>query len=61
MRWTSIFFRNAREPQNENKVPFKAMLPLKLRDRVSSKNQKVTGMFLYKKIKFIIIKLLLFL
>ncbi|XP_029670013.1 coiled-coil-helix-coiled-coil-helix domain-containing protein 1 [Formica exsecta] len=42
MRWTSIFFRNAREPQNENKVPFKAMLPLKLRDRVSSKNQKVT-------------------
>lgn len=49
MRWTSIFFRNAREPQNENKVPFKAMLPLKLRDRVSSKNQKVTGMFLYKK------------
>ncbi|KAL6425337.1 hypothetical protein ACFW04_009503 [Cataglyphis niger] len=42
MRWTSIFFRNAREPQNEKKVPFKAILPLKLRNHVSSKNQKET-------------------
>ncbi|CAL1674790.1 unnamed protein product [Lasius platythorax] len=42
MRLTSIFCRNARAPQNENKVPFKAILPLKLRDRVSSKNQKAT-------------------
>ncbi|GAB1861878.1 Coiled-coil-helix-coiled-coil-helix domain-containing protein 1 isoform X2 [Camponotus japonicus] len=41
MKLTSIFFRTARAPQNENKVPFKAMLPLKLRDRVSSKNQSV--------------------
>lgn len=48
MRLTSIFCRNARTPQNEKKVPFKAILPLKLKDRVSSKNQKVTGMFLYK-------------
>ncbi|XP_029170528.1 coiled-coil-helix-coiled-coil-helix domain-containing protein 1 [Nylanderia fulva] len=42
MRLTSIFCRNARAPQNENKVPFKAMLPLKLKNHVSSKNQKVT-------------------
>ncbi|XP_011161084.2 coiled-coil-helix-coiled-coil-helix domain-containing protein 1 [Solenopsis invicta] len=39
MRFTSILFRNARQPQNENKVPFKAVLPLKLRDFVSSKRQ----------------------
>lgn len=49
MKLTSIFFRTARAPQNENKVPFKAMLPLKLRDRVSSKNQSVAGLFLHKK------------
>lgn len=42
MRLTSIFCRNARAPQSENKVPFKAILPLKLKDRVSSKNQKIT-------------------
>ncbi|XP_011690405.1 PREDICTED: uncharacterized protein LOC105451569 isoform X1 [Wasmannia auropunctata] len=40
MKLTSILFRNARQPQNENKVPFKAILPLKLRDFVSSKGQK---------------------
>lgn len=45
MKLTSIFFRNARKPQNENKVPFKAILPLKLRDFVSSKNLKATGIF----------------
>lgn len=42
MKLTSIFFRNGRQPQNENKVPFKALLPLKLRDFVSSKNVKTT-------------------
>ncbi|XP_072755437.1 uncharacterized protein [Anoplolepis gracilipes] len=42
MRLTSIFFRHPRAPPNESKVPFKAILPLKLRDRVSSKNQKET-------------------
>lgn len=47
MKLTSIFFRNARAAQNEDKIPFKAMLPLKLRDHVSSKNQSVAGMFLY--------------
>lgn len=47
MRLTSIFFRNARQPQNENKVPFKALLPLKLKERVTSKSQKATGMFLH--------------
>lgn len=47
MKLTSIFFRNARAPQNENQVPFKAILPLKLRDRVSSKSQRVAGMLLY--------------
>lgn len=49
MRWTSIFFRNAREPQNEKKVPFKAILPLKLRNHVSSKNQNENqkGMFVH--------------
>lgn len=45
MKLTSIFFRNGRQPQNENKVPFKALLPLKLRDFVSSKNVKTTGIF----------------
>lgn len=45
MRLTSIFFRNVRQPQNENKVPFKAIMPLKLRDFVSSKGQKTAGIF----------------
>ncbi|XP_012537631.1 coiled-coil-helix-coiled-coil-helix domain-containing protein 1 [Monomorium pharaonis] len=42
MRLTSILCRNARQPQNEKKVPFKALLPLKLRDFVSGKNQMTT-------------------
>ncbi|XP_011870165.1 PREDICTED: coiled-coil-helix-coiled-coil-helix domain-containing protein 1 [Vollenhovia emeryi] len=42
MRLTSIVFRNARQPQNPNKVPFKAVAPLKLKDFVSSKGQKIT-------------------
>ncbi|XP_011634890.1 coiled-coil-helix-coiled-coil-helix domain-containing protein 1 isoform X2 [Pogonomyrmex barbatus] len=40
MKLMSVLFRNARQPQNENKVPFKAVLPLKLKDHVSSKSQK---------------------
>lgn len=47
MRLTSMFFRNARQPQNENKVPFKELLPLKLKDRVTSKGQAAMGMFLH--------------
>nr|XP_012220063.1 PREDICTED: coiled-coil-helix-coiled-coil-helix domain-containing protein 1 [Linepithema humile] len=39
MRLTSIFFRNSRKPQNENKVPFKALLSLKLKEHVTSKSQ----------------------
>ncbi|KYM83010.1 Coiled-coil-helix-coiled-coil-helix domain-containing protein 1 [Atta colombica] len=41
MRLTSIF-RNARQPQNEKKVPFKEILPLKLKSSVSGKNQRIT-------------------
>lgn len=40
MRLAALLFRNARQPQNENKVPFKAVAPLQLKDRVSSKNLK---------------------
>ncbi|KYN12047.1 PREDICTED: coiled-coil-helix-coiled-coil-helix domain-containing protein 1 [Trachymyrmex cornetzi] len=40
MRLTSILSRNARQPQNEKKVPFKEILPLKLRSSVSGKNQR---------------------
>ncbi|KAG5307529.1 CHCH1 protein, partial [Pseudoatta argentina] len=40
MRLTSILFRNARQPQNEKKVPFKEVMPLKLKNSVSGKNQK---------------------
>ncbi|TGZ37970.1 small ribosomal subunit protein mS37 [Temnothorax longispinosus] len=43
MRLTSLFFRNARQPQNEKKVPFKAIMPLKLRDFVSSKGGRRTS------------------
>jgi len=45
MRLTSILFRNARQPQNEKKVPFKEILPLKLKSSVSGKNQRITGIF----------------
>ncbi|KYN35439.1 Coiled-coil-helix-coiled-coil-helix domain-containing protein 1 [Trachymyrmex septentrionalis] len=41
MRLTSILFRNARQPQNENKVTFKEILPLKLKSSVSGKNQRL--------------------
>lgn len=37
----------ARIPQNENKVPFKMMLPLALRDRVSGKGSFNKGTKIY--------------
>ncbi|KAF7994155.1 hypothetical protein HCN44_011424 [Aphidius gifuensis] len=37
MRSSIVFLKYGRVPQNENKVPFKMMLPLALRDRVSGK------------------------
>ncbi|XP_063995279.1 uncharacterized protein LOC135172815 [Diachasmimorpha longicaudata] len=40
MRSSIIFMKWARSPQNENKVPFKAMLPLKLRNHVTGKGSK---------------------
>ncbi|XP_020299647.1 uncharacterized protein LOC109863660 isoform X2 [Pseudomyrmex gracilis] len=41
MRLTSRWFAG-RRPQNENKVPFNAVLPLQLKDRVSSKFRKTS-------------------
>ncbi|KYM97412.1 PREDICTED: coiled-coil-helix-coiled-coil-helix domain-containing protein 1 [Cyphomyrmex costatus] len=41
MKLMSILFRNARQPQNEKKVPFKEIMPLKLKAYVSAKNQRV--------------------
>lgn len=52
MKLTSIFFRNARAPQNEKRVPFKTNLSLKLKDYISSRNQSAVGMFLHKKNQF---------
>lgn len=41
MRLFSVLLRkNGRIPQDINKVPFKANLPLKLRDRVSGKSDR---------------------
>lgn len=45
MRLTSRWFAG-RRPQNENKVPFNAVLPLQLKDRVSSKFRKTSGMYI---------------
>lgn len=45
MRLTSIFFRNARQPQNVEKIPFKAVAPLKLQNFVNPKLQGITGIF----------------
>ncbi|XP_070518695.1 small ribosomal subunit protein mS37 isoform X2 [Cardiocondyla obscurior] len=42
MKFTSIIIRNGRRTQNENKVPFKSILPLKLKDHVTSGNQRLT-------------------
>ncbi|XP_014471407.1 PREDICTED: coiled-coil-helix-coiled-coil-helix domain-containing protein 1 [Dinoponera quadriceps] len=40
MKLTSIF-NNSRKPQNVNKVPFKAMMSLVLKDYVTTKDYKV--------------------
>uniref|UniRef100_A0A1L8DCV8 Uncharacterized protein n=1 Tax=Nyssomyia neivai TaxID=330878 RepID=A0A1L8DCV8_9DIPT len=37
MRIPSVVFLNKTPPQNENKVPFKEKLPLRLKNRVSGK------------------------
>ncbi|XP_012252410.2 coiled-coil-helix-coiled-coil-helix domain-containing protein 1 isoform X2 [Athalia rosae] len=41
MRFTPLL-RNSRAPQNEKKVPFQAILPLKLRSTVTGKGEKTS-------------------
>ncbi|XP_011308611.1 uncharacterized protein [Fopius arisanus] len=40
MRSSIIFMKWARSPQNENKVPFQEILPLRLRNRVTGKGTR---------------------
>ncbi|KAK9299775.1 hypothetical protein QLX08_007330 [Tetragonisca angustula] len=50
MRLSQIFFKhNARSPQNPDKVPFKEVMPLKLRNRVAGGTTKtLEGKCLYE-------------
>ncbi|EZA48125.1 hypothetical protein DMN91_004278 [Ooceraea biroi] len=40
MRFTTILFRNARRPQNEQAVPIKPKMPLILKNRVAPTSQR---------------------
>ncbi|KAG4077196.1 hypothetical protein HA402_016183 [Bradysia odoriphaga] len=53
----ALLIKKGRDPQNVNKVPFKAVLPMKLRNHVSGKSDRLKPVPCLQELTFLFAKL----